>query len=145
MYRSRNRSTLDRPTTPDGNLYYVRLKTPVGTMYKLGFTKMSSVRERLAYQKSGDEQYIDKVLLFAHRPDAFTVEEQLHGYFGQKRLFGKYAAQKDRPLAGNGQSELYANDILGLDPEFTKIQEKKEILIFLASSNRRTFHPLVLG
>ena len=64
MYRSRNRSTLDRPTTPDGNLYYVRLKTPVGTMYKLGFTKLSSVRERLAYQKSGDEQYIDKVFLF---------------------------------------------------------------------------------
>jgi len=124
MYRARNRSTLDRPASPDGNLYYVRLKTPVGTMYKLGFTKLSSVRERLAYQKSGDEQHIDKVLLFAHRPDAFTIEEQLHGYFGKKRLFGKYAAQKDRPLAGNGQSELYANDILGFDPEFSKAQEK---------------------
>jgi len=120
MSRSRYASKIQPPKTPDGNLYYVRLNTPQGVFYKLGFTKLGSVSDRLAFQRTGDERMIDKVILFTHRPDAYTVESQLHNHFSKQRVFGSYGNAKDRPLAGNGQSELYIEDILGLDKDFSR-------------------------
>lgn len=100
-----------RPST--GNLYYVRLKTTLGMFYKLGFTTMDSVQARLAFQEKGDDELVDEVLVFVHRENAYADEQLLHDYFRNKAvLLGK---EKDMPLYQNGQSELYADDILGLD------------------------------
>lgn len=109
------------PKTPDGHLYYARLITGMGICYKLGFTKGQSVAERLAYQRTGDESLIDEVLLFIKRPQAYHEEQRLHVHFRDKRLFGQ-GRRSDAPLFENGQSELYAEDILGLDEEYTKAQ-----------------------
>ena len=53
------------PSRTAGHLYYIRLKTNFGPLYKLGFTSMSSVYERFAYKGNGDEKLIDEVYLFA--------------------------------------------------------------------------------
>lgn len=103
-----------------GNLYYVRLKTSAGYVYKLGFTTMRSVHERLAFQGGGDEELIDKVFLFNHFDDAFDMEEQLHHHFRDKAVFRKKYPKSNGPLYKNGQSELYVEDILKLDSSYTQ-------------------------
>lgn len=105
-----------------GNLYYVRLKTEFGVMYKIGFTTFNSVEERMSRYNSNDVKYIDKVLMFRFLPTAFKVERDLHICLQEKRLFGKYEANPNFPLAKNGQSELYAEDVLGLDVEYNEEQ-----------------------
>lgn len=112
------------PRTPDGHLYYARLITDKGICYKLGFTKGESVEKRLAYQGTGDENLIDEILLFTNRPQAYNEEQRLHMHFRDKRLFGE-GRRADAPLFGNGQSELYAEDILGLDQVYTKAQSDR--------------------
>ena len=104
-----------------GNLYYVRLKTPFGLMYKLGYTSMESVETRLAFKGAGDEKHIDKVLIFLPFDDAYDIEEVLHEYFATKSFFRNYQ-DFDMPLSGNGQTELYLEDILGLDREYSANQ-----------------------
>jgi hypothetical protein len=108
------------PRSDAGNLYYARLKTELGTFYKLGYTTMPSVAERLGREGSDDARYIDKVLLFVHHKKAYSIESRLHGHFDSKKAFGKYASTDHFPLQGNGQSELYYDDILGLDEDFSK-------------------------
>ena len=105
-----------------GNLYYVRLNTPLGKFYKIGFTTMKSVNDRLAFQGTGDEKYIDEVLYFQFRLGAYGLEQSLHSYFSDKAAFGKYSAYIDMPLPRNGQSELYYDDVLELDGKFTPAQ-----------------------
>lgn len=100
---------------PKGNLYYVRLNTEYGIFYKLGFTTFRSVEARMSYGGSTDWQYIDKVLMFKNLPDAFEVEQKLHTYLDKKRVFAKYSADEELPLCGNGQTELYIEDVLHLD------------------------------
>lgn len=111
-----------RPSQSSGNVYYARLKTPLGYFYKLGFTTLASVHERLAYQGKGNEQLLDKVLCFAYLEDAFDVEMSLHAHFIARAAFSSYCADPDLPLYGNGQSELYIDDILGLDDEYNAAQ-----------------------
>jgi len=106
-----------RPTTPDGNLYYVRLKTPHGVFYKLGFTKQPSVEARFSYNGSLDYRFIDKVLLFKAMLDAYDVEIMLHTYFADDALSPLGRPDPALPLANNGQSEVYYRDVLGIDPE----------------------------
>jgi hypothetical protein len=125
--RSRNIRSAPRPDNPSGNLYYVRLKTPNGTYYKLGFTKRDTVEERLGFQGNSDKNLIDKVFLFAFRQDAFDVEQRLHSHFLKDRLFGKFGDFPHAPLYKNGQSELYAVDILGLDAHYTEKQRDEAI------------------
>lgn len=120
-YRYRGPRIYPPPAIRSGNLYYVRLKTPMGLMYKLGFTTLGSVHDRLAYQASGDEKYIDSVLCFVHLDDAWGAEQRLHQHFVQDVLFYK-GGVADMPLFGNGQGELYRDDILGFDEDFTKEQ-----------------------
>lgn len=105
-----------------GNLYYVRLNTPLGKFYKIGFTTMKSVNDRLAFQGTGDEKYIEEVLYFQFRLGAFGLEQCLHSYFSEKAAFHKYSAYVDLPLSRNGQSELYYDDVLELDDKFTPAQ-----------------------
>ncbi len=110
----------DKDALP-GNLYYVRLKTPLGLIYKLGFTTMKSVEARLAYPGFGHEKYIDKVLFFSDFPDAGNMEATLHEFFARKAIFLR-ARDGDMPLFNNGQSELYVEDILKQDYTYTPEQ-----------------------
>lgn len=110
------------PPSRKGNLYYVRLKTPVGRLYKLGFTSLGSVEERLAFNGNGDEKLIDKVIVFVHLDDAFDVECRLHEIFEDQIAFSRYDSIPEMPLHQNGQSELYRRDILKLDKDFQGIE-----------------------
>lgn len=125
-YRKRSYSQgWGRPIREDkaGNIYYVRLKTPFGPFYKLGFTTMASVHERLAFQGAGHETQIDAVLGFVASPNALSIEQTLHGHFNHKQAFS--IPDLLMPFAGNGQSELYVEDILSLDEEFTREQARR--------------------
>lgn len=106
-----------RPKNPAGNVYYARLITSHGTLYKLGFTSKSSLVERMAYGNSEDEKLIDRQFIFTFRDDAWDVEQTLLDHFNKHRAFGKYSKDPMKPLCGRGQSELFASDILGLDDE----------------------------
>lgn len=106
-----------RPRPSAGNVYYARLSTPHGTLYKLGFTKMASVTDRLAYGGLGNEKLIDKVLAFTFLEDAWDVEQDLHDHFQTQRAFGGRGKNPAWPLCGCGQTELYRDDILGLDED----------------------------
>jgi len=108
--------------TDQGNLYYVRLKTELGLLYKIGFTTLNSVEQRLGYSGSDDRLLIDKVLMFMPFGDALLVEAKLHSMLEDKKAFGDYSHKSDFPLAGNGQSELYAEDVLGMDSHYTDEQ-----------------------
>jgi hypothetical protein len=136
-YRTKHnyRSGFKPPEQQSGHLYYVRLKTSVGTMYKLGFTAMPSVHARLAYQGLGHEKMIDAVLLFHYLDDAWTVEQELHDYFRTKAIFA--TKEEHMPLFRNGQSELYRYDILGLDPLFKGSQSEATRVAVEVSDMRR--------
>lgn len=137
MARKIRRDRLHR-ADPKGNLYYVRLNTEYGIFYKLGFTTFGSVEARMRYGGSTDWQYIDKVLMFKNLPDAFEVEQKLHTYLDKKKAFAKYSSNKEFPLCGNGQTELYIEDVLHLDFYYSeskktetarKLKEKKLLII----------------
>jgi hypothetical protein len=104
-----------RPKNPAGYVYYARLRTDYGMLYKLGYTKKRSLAERMAYGGHGDEKLIDQEIFFTYREDAWDVEQTLLDYFTSQRAFGKYSKDARKPLCGRGQSELFARDILGLD------------------------------
>jgi hypothetical protein len=103
-------------------VYYARLNTPVGILYKLGFTTMNSVEERLGYQANGDLAYLDRTLFLLDFNNAFEIETAAHEHFAKHLAFGIFSADQDMPLFKNGQSELYVKDILGLDAAFTNEQ-----------------------
>lgn len=136
MRRSINKRPLYQ-SSKSGNLYYVRLKTPVGIFYKIGFTTLDSVEARMNYGGSDDARYIDKVLMFVNSSEAYDIEQQLHGCLYDKAAFEKYSSNDNFPLSKNGQTELYIEDILDLDTNYTnaqkyetlkKLKEKKIIL-----------------
>ncbi|NMG17636.1 GIY-YIG nuclease family protein [Aromatoleum bremense] len=106
-----------RPLTDAGHVYYVRLNTSQGILYKLGFTTRGSVKERFSYAGFGDEKLIDKIFFFAYRQDAYLIEQKLHKHFKKCLAFGQYSNDPNLPLCNRGQGELYRSDILGLDDE----------------------------
>lgn len=104
-----------RPHNPAGNVYYARLRTPQGVFYKLGFTTKPTLVDRMGYDNCGDEKLIDCEFFFSFRVDAWDVEQTLLEHFDRHRAFGKFSKDPMKPLCGRGQSELFHNDILGLD------------------------------
>lgn len=133
------------PASRSGNLYYIRLRTDLGPLYKVGFTTRSSAEERLAFRETGDDRLIDKTILFIHFEDAYSVEQQIHGYFYDKRVFGKFGNYTYMPLAGNGQSELYAHDILGLDGDYADAQAERTIkAIKTRHAMQKHSHPMMV-
>ncbi|SDS08023.1 hypothetical protein [Pseudomonas oryzae] len=112
-----------RPSNPAGNVYYVRLNTPQGLFYKIGFTTKASLVERMAYGGHGDEKLIDKEIFFTRSNDAWDLEQTLLDHFSKHRAFGKYSKDPAQPLSGRGQSELFSSDILGLDDSLYAPQE----------------------
>ena len=123
MFRSIRR-WFKRPKQSSGHVYYVRLKTPQGAFYKVGYTSMSTLLERMTYGGHGDEKLIERQLLFTYREDAWDVEQTFLDHFSKHRAFGKFSNDPAMPLAGRGQSELFAFDILGLDEELYKLTEE---------------------
>lgn len=115
-----------RPSDPSGYVYYARLKTPQGIFYKLGYTKKPSLRARLSYAGLGDEKLIDQEFLFAYHPDAWDVEQTLLEHFSKERAFGMFSKKTSQPLAGRGQSELFAHDVLGLDLDLYRLSEEEK-------------------
>ena len=120
---NRIRRWFSRPADPSGHVYYARLKTPQGRFYKLGYTRKPTLVERMAFGRLGDEKLIDRELLFAFRKDAWDVEQVLLEHFDRHRAFGKFSNDPLKPLAGRGQSELFAHDILGLDDDLNKLTD----------------------
>ena len=112
-----------RPTNPSGNVYYVKLRTPQGVFYKVGYTSKATLAERMAYGGYGDEKLIERQLLFAFRHDAWDVEQTLLEYLDEYRAFGKYSNDPSKPLCGRGQSELFVRDVLGLDDDLYRIDD----------------------
>lgn len=110
-----------------GNIYYVRLKTPVGVFYKIGFTTLESVKARMGYGGSNDANYIDEVLMFVNNSNAYDIEQELHGRLYNKAAFAKYSSDDNFPLSKNGQTELYIEDILNLDPNYTDSQKHETL------------------
>lgn len=112
---------------PAGNIYYARMKTKWGIFYKLGYTSKSSLEERLNYGEKNDGSLIDCVLLWSWSDNALHEEQRLHGLLHDKRVFGKYGKFHNGPMYKNGQSELYAEDILDLDADCTESQVKNSL------------------
>ena len=122
------------PKSQSGHLYYVRLKTDVGIFYKIGFTTASSVKARFDYAGSRDSKYIDEVLLFTHSNKAYEVEQSLHSCLYDKKAFEEYSANEHFPLSRNGQTELYIEDVLGLDSEYSPAQKKQTLKLMEAKN-----------
>lgn len=114
--------------TPEGHVYYIRLSHPKGIFYKLGFTKANDVATRFSYQGSQNYKLIDKVLIFKYSPFAYDIEQICHRHlrpyqaykgYGFKYLFSDMSKH---PLFQDGQSEIYKDDVLGLDPDFKPVK-----------------------
>ena len=52
--------------------------------------------------------------------DAWLIEQRLHKYFSEKAPF--QTKESDMPFYGDGQSELYVEDVLELDPKYSREQ-----------------------
>lgn len=125
--------------TPNkGYVYYVKLQTDDGPLYKLGFTTKASVHERFSYKDYGDEKLIDCVFLFSASNRAYEAEQTLHRYFKKKRAY-RWACWPHKPLYLRGQSELYREDILGMDDAIYVRQE--EVRSIDPSSIKERKHP----
>lgn len=114
------------PEEYEGYLYYIRLNTSKGRFYKIGFTRMSSVEQRFSYEGSEAYKMIDKVLLFKYSLHAYDIEQHLHGHLRHVQAYKKYGFSSlfknlsEHPLYKDGQSELYHEDVLGLDCEYMR-------------------------
>lgn len=116
-----------RPKNPTGHVYYARLRTQQGTFYKVGYTSKPTLVHRMAFGQHGDEKLIDREFFFTFREDAWDVEQTLLDHFDKHRAFGKFSNDPRLPLAGRGQSELFAHDILGLDEDLYKLSHEASI------------------
>ena len=116
-----------RPSNPAGHVYYVRLKTPQGNFYKLGYTSKPSLMERFAFSGHGDEKLVDREFFFSFQPNAWDLEQTLLEHFDKQRAFGKFSNDPKHPLSGRGQSELFFGDVLGLDEELYRTPPLKAV------------------
>jgi hypothetical protein len=132
------------PDTPEGHVYYIRLNTPKGIFFKIGFTKSNDVVKRFSYGGSQNYKFIDKVLLFKYSPFAYEIEQMCHRHLSPHKSYKGYglrylfANMSKHPFFKDGQSELYTHDVLGLDPEY------KPIRSFLGFGKAKP-HNLVFG
>ena len=83
----------------------------------------------MAYGGKGDEKLVDCIFLFSFRNDAWDVEQILLDHFQKFRVFGEFSNNPAMPLAGRGQSELFAHDILGLDEDLYRHAEQNAIAL----------------
>lgn len=107
-----------------GYIYYVKLKTEIGVFYKIGFTSKDSVYKRFKDNDSEDYKLIDEVFLFKYLPNSYSIENELHGMLYNKKAFPKYSRDPLFPLSSNGQTELYYEDVLSMDKNFSSRESK---------------------
>ncbi len=69
-----------RPETSEGYLYYIRLNTEKGLLYKIGFTKMENVEKRFSYGGSDKYKQIEKVFMYKYSMYAYDIELLLHNH-----------------------------------------------------------------
>lgn len=118
--------SMNAPEFDDGYVYYIRFKTPKGIFYKIGFTRMSSAELRFSYGGSENYKMIDKVLMYKYSLKALEYEQKLHHDLRHDRAYKRYGLSsifidpKKHPLFQDGQTELYREDVLGLDPDYKK-------------------------
>jgi integrase len=86
-------------------LYYLRVSTQFGPLYKLGITR-GTVAQR--FRQNVRKVEILKIWEFSTRKEASTQERELLNGFSAYRY-------KGQPILTNGNSELFTHDILGLD------------------------------
>lgn len=118
----------NKPKVVSGNVYYVKFIFNQEVFYKIGFTTKHSINERFSYAGSSDFKYVNKVILFTYQDSAWNIEQDLLDHFRKQLAFGKYSNDPSQPLAGNGQSELFKTDVLGLDEDLYSVPDhlKKE-------------------
>lgn len=104
-----------RPRTSSGYVYYIKLKVEGVDYYKLGFTTKNSIQERFSYSGHGDEKLVDTVFFFTYCKNAWDIEQKLLDEFKNHKAFKKYSNDASKPLPGRGQTELFRQDVLGLD------------------------------
>lgn len=104
----------NKPPTDAGHVYYVKLNTSHGLFYKLGFTAKETIEERFANEPDGTLS-LEQVFVFGYRPDAYEIVRRLQNYFRKELAYGKRSKDPMLPLYGNGQHELFRDDVLGLD------------------------------
>ncbi|MGB0219365.1 MAG: hypothetical protein ACPGJF_08545 [Sinimarinibacterium flocculans] len=108
-------------------MYYVKLACLQGTFYKIGFTKKTTLVERMAFGQLGDENLIDREFFFTYREDGWDTEQNLLDHFRRFRAFGRFSNDPSQPLPGRGQSELFHQDVLGLDEDLYDISENVRV------------------
>jgi hypothetical protein len=121
-----------------GNVYYIKLNTNLGVFYKIGYTSKSSVEKRFSYGNSTNYLAIAEVLRFDYYDNALLEEQILHDKFKDKRAFPKFSNKPYLPFAGDGQSELYYEDVLNLDDKYSNVQKwltKGRVLLITAKNN----------
>lgn len=115
-----------RPKTREGYVYYVRLRTNKGVFYKIGFTTMESLEKRFSYKGSENYKLIDKIFLYKYFIYAYDIEQLLHDHLRNENAYSKYKLANlfrdlsAHPLFRDGQTELYKEDVLGLDPDYQR-------------------------
>ena len=123
--RGRFHTRLGNGEYRQGHLYYVRLRTRYGRLYKIGYTSLASVEARLTHERPLSCCSIDRVLIFQYRSDAERLEQQLHGLLRHRACFTNFRGGPEFPLFQNGQSELYHTDVLSLDASFRPDQASR--------------------
>lgn len=106
-----------RPRTSSGYVYYAKIATPSGNYYKIGYTSKPSLEDRFASARNSGEVIKIVGLAFKFEENAWDIEQDLLDHFSKELAFGKYSSDPNQPLYQNGQSELFRNDVLGLDNE----------------------------
>ena len=103
---------------------------------------MNSILERFSRDGSQDYKYIDKIFIFKHMEDAYDIESVLHDQFIDKSSFSLTIRREECPFAGNGQSELYYDDVLGIDTQFSRKEAFKTK--FKVNIKKESFESLIL-
>jgi hypothetical protein len=115
-----------RPDTTEGYVYYARFNTNKGKFYKIGFTKMKTIEKRFSYNGSENYKLIDEVFMYKYSLYAYEIEHMFHSVLSWEQTYGYHSIRKyfldlsKHPLFGDGQTELYKEDVLGLDPQYKR-------------------------
>ena len=96
------------PSKP-GNLYYMRINSALGPIYKIGITNRDVQKRFLARDRSSME--IIAVWHYEHGGDAYEEEQRLLNKYKEHR----YQVEDNFEWSSAGYTEMFDFDVLGLD------------------------------
>ncbi len=98
-----------------GRVYYIKLNFPTFSVYKIGYTTRS-IAHRLKTMGLpwGVRPEVIQITNFACAIGAYNLEQALHLAYAKDRY-------KGARLIASGYTELYSNDILGLDQGLPRV------------------------